>query len=169
MKNMAKKVTVYSFMLAVALIFAYVEAILPFDFIAPGVKPGLANCVVLLFIFTHHKKAAFFINICRVVLSCLLFSSVVSLAYALCGAVFSFIIMLCTQKIKVFGIVGVSILGGVAHNLAQCVVARLIFDTAGLYYYLPLLILCGAVCGALTGICGAALLKNKNIQKLLTA
>lgn len=169
MKIMAKKVTVYSFMLAVALIFAYVEAILPFDFLVPGVKPGLANCVVLLFIFTQHKKAAFFINLCRITLSCLLFSGVVSFAYAVCGAIVSFIIMLCAEKIKTFGIVGVSILGGVTHNIAQCMVARFIFDTAGLYYYLPLLILCGAVCGALTGICGAALLKNKNIQKLLTA
>lgn len=167
MKIMSKKVTVYSFMLAAALCFSYIEAILPFDFIAPGVKPGLANCVVLLFIFTEHKKAAFFINICRVLLSCLLFSGALSLAYALCGAIISFIIMLFAIKIKVFGTVGISILGAVAHNTAQCIVARFIFDNGGIFYYLPILILCGVVCGALTGICGEMLLKNKNIQKFL--
>ena len=166
---MAKKVTVYSFMLAVSLIFSYLEALMPLDFIAPGIKLGLANCVVLLFIFTDHKRAAFFVNICRIILSAVLFSSLMSLAYALSGALLSFIIMLIAKKIKALSIVGVSILGGVAHNTAQIIVAGFVFDTAGVYYYLPLLILFGAVCGALTGICGGALLKNKNIQNLFAA
>ncbi len=167
---MAKKISIYSLLLATALIFSYIEAMLPLDFIAPGIKIGFANCIVLLFIFTKHKWTAFFVNLCRIILSCLLFSGLISFAYAFCGALVSFIIMLIAKKIKVFSIVGVSILGGVFHNIAQCAVASLIFGTKGiLLYYMPILVLFGAICGAVIGILSAALLKNKNIQNLFVA
>ena len=52
------------------------------------------------------------------------------------------------------------VLGGIAHNLGQMAVALAITRTAGLLLYLPVLLLCGALTGALTGICGQLLAKR---------
>lgn len=165
--NNTKKLTLFSLLLACALIFSFVESLFPLDFIAPGIKIGLANSVCLLLICAKHYKTAAFVNFCRIILSCLLFSNPLSLIYALSGAVLSYIIMLFATKIKLLGIIGVSVLGAVFHNLAQITAAFFIVESTGIFYYLPILLISGIICGILTGVCTSAILKNKNIQKFV--
>lgn len=167
MKNKTQKTAVFSLLLALSMILSYLESVVGLDFIAPGIKLGLANSVVLCLVIIGNKKWAFIINLCRIILSGLIFSGLSAIIYSLCGGICAFIIMLIAKKSKLFGTVGISILGAVAHNAAQLAVAVLIIQSKGLFYYLPILLICAVACGALTGIITSILQKNKQANKIL--
>lgn len=158
-RDTVKRLCIYSLLCAVCMVVGYVESLLDLSFIAPGIKTGLANAVACVLILSGDIKGAFAVNISRILLSALLFGSPVSLLFALAGGVVSLIIMSLISKSKVFSPVGVSIIGAVAHNIAQCAVG-LIFVGVGVIYYLPLLFISGAVCGAAVGILSSLILKR---------
>lgn len=139
-------------LLAFALILGYVETLIPFPFGVPGMKLGLANLAVLLTLYLSGGRAAFLIDLLRIVLSGFLFGSMYSLLYSLAGGILSFAAMLLMKKAKGFGISGVSMAGGVFHNIGQLAVAAFVVETKGIFYYLPLLLVSGIVTGLLIGI-----------------
>lgn len=149
---MSKKVAFYGVFAALAILMGYVESLFPPPVPVQGVKLGLANVIVLIVLYFMGAKAALGINVIRVVISALLFSGFSGFLYSIAGAGVSFIIMVLAKKIKSSGIIGVSVLGGVAHNIAQIGVAAAVLNTPGLFYYLPVLIISGVVMGVITGI-----------------
>ena len=56
--------------------------------------------------------------------------------------------------------VGVSILGGVTHNLGQLIVAALVVENGNVFYYFPALLISGLVTGTLIGIVAGEILKR---------
>ncbi len=148
-----KKLTLYSLLVALCLIFGYIEGLLSISLIAiaPGVKLGLSNAVALILICRGDLKGAWAVNISRICLSALLFGSPISFSLSLCGGVASTLISCVLIKLKSVSEIGVSIAGGVAHNIFQCVAAML-FVGFGVAYYLPILLVLGAVCGAFCGV-----------------
>ena len=152
------------FLLALSLILSYIESILPFSVGIPGIKLGLPNLVVILLLYVYSAKEAFTVNLLRILLSGFLFGNLYSILYALAGALCSFCLMLFLRKAKCFSIVGVSIGGGVFHNVGQILVAVFVVDTFAPAFYLPFLIIAGAVTGFLIGIVALRLLPY--IQKL---
>ena len=144
---MSKKVAFYGVFAALAILMGYVESLFPPPVPVQGVKLGLANVIVLIALYFMGAKAALGINVIRVVISALLFSGFSGFLYSIAGAGVSFIIMVLAKKIKSSGIIGVSVLGGVAHNIAQIGVAAAVLNTPGLFYYLPVLIISGVVMG----------------------
>lgn len=149
---MSKKVAFYGVFAALAILMGYVESLFPPPVPVQGVKLGLANVIVLITLYFMGAKAALGINVIRVVISALLFSGFSGFLYSIAGAGVSFIIMVLAKKIKSSGIIGVGVLGGVAHNIAQIGVAAAVLNTPGLFYYLPVLIISGVVMGVITGI-----------------
>ena len=149
---MSKKVAFYGVFAALAILMGYVESLFPPPVPVQGVKLGLANVIVLIALYFMGAKAALGINVIRVVISALLFSGFSGFLYSIAGAGVSFIIMVLAKKIKSSGVIGVSVLGGVAHNIAQFGVAAAVLNTPGLFYYLPVLIISGVVMGVITGI-----------------
>ena len=155
----AKRLTVYALFTSAALIFSYIESLFPLAFIAPGVKLGLSNAVTLFLAVRHDYKGAFLVSIVRIILSALLFGSVVSFLFAFAGGMFSLLVICLLNKTKLFSAVGISIAGGVAHNAAQLIVAHFIIK-GKVFYYFPVLALSGAVCGGLVGVLSLILLKK---------
>lgn len=149
--------------LAFALILSYVESLIPFYFGIPGVKLGLANLAIVLALFLYGTKEAFLLNVLRVLLSGFLFGNLFVILYSLAGAVASFCVMVLMKKTKQFGIVGVSILGGIAHNVGQIVIAVFVTRTIGVYFYLPVLLISGALTGFAVGV--AALQVSKPLER----
>ena len=147
------------FLLALALILSYVESLIPFSFGIPGIKLGLPNLIVLLLLYERAEGAreALLVNALRIVLSGFLFSNLYTILYALSGAAFSFLAMLMGKKCGRFSMVGVSVLGGVFHNIGQMIVAMLVVETFAVSYYAPFLIAAGTVTGALLGFAGMEL------------
>lgn len=150
---MAKKVSLYGILTAVCIVLGYVEHLIPYDFIAPGVKIGLANTVALLLVALRDIKGAFAVNIARILLSSLLFSSPQTLMYSLPSGVISLIVMALLIKItstKKISFIGFSIIGAFTHNIIQLIIAALMLGV-GVFYYSPILLLSAAVSGFLTG------------------
>ena len=149
---MTKKIAQRGLFLALALILAYVESLIPFSFGIPGIKLGLPNLIVVMLLYQGSAKEAFLINILRIILSGFLFSSLYAILYALAGAVLSFAAMLIARRMCCFSIIGVSVLGGVFHNIGQIIVAILVVNTVYVGYYVPGLIVAGTVTGSVLGI-----------------
>ncbi len=156
----AYKISVCAVLTALAMIFSYVEAILPFNFGIPGVKLGLSNLVVLITLYTIGPSYAFAVNLTRILLSGLLFGGVSAMMYSLAGGMLSFFVMVLLSKTKLFSPVGISMAGGVMHNVGQLTVAALIIENAKIYFYLPVLLISGMVTGILLGI-GAFLILDR--------
>ncbi len=159
-KNNAKKAAMLGLMLAVALLLGYVESLVPFDFAIPGIKLGLPNMLVLIVLRKKGIGYALPFGLLRVLISNLLFGSVLSLAYAASGCVLSVAVMWAVQRVKFIGIAGQSVLGALAHNIGQISAAMLILATPGIIYYLPFLLISGAATGFLIGIAAAATLEK---------
>lgn len=147
------------FLLALALILSYVESLIPFSFGIPGIKLGLPNLIVLLLLYERAEGAreALLVNALRIVLAGFLFSNLYTILYALAGAALSFLAMLMGKKCGRFSMIGVSVLGGVFHNIGQMIVAMLVVETFAVSYYAPFLIAAGTVTGALLGFAGMEL------------
>lgn len=152
MRPETKKITVTAMLVALAMILSYVESLIPPFVAIPGIKLGLANiCTVFMLYFVGVRSAAL-VSFVRVVLSSLLFGTVVSLAYSLAGAFLSLVIMALLSRIRVFSPMGVSAVGGVAHNVGQIIAAALIMENAGIVYYLAPLVISGVLTGAVIGL-----------------
>lgn len=149
---MAKKVAYYGIFTALAILLGYVEAMVAIPLPVPGAKLGLPNLVILLALYLMGPKAAFSLSVLRVALSSLLFSGFAAFWFSLAGAALSFLIMVSTYKLPKFSVIGVSVLGGVCHNLGQLVVAGIVVQNMNMVYYLPLLLVFGVAAGAVMGI-----------------
>ena len=145
---------------ALALIFSYIEFLVPLPIAIPGIKLGLANIVCLLCLYALGEKHAFLINVTRIALAALLFGSVFSALYALAGGVVSFAAMALLKRTKRFSVCGVSMAGGVFHNLAQLAVAGLLVESAQVFYYFPVLLLSGMATGIGIGILATLILRS---------
>lgn len=155
-----KKLTSLSLAVALAMILSFVESQIPPFVAVPGVKIGLSNIVTMFLLYTYGWREAGAVSMVRVVLSSFIFGSVVSLMYSLSGAVFSFIIMLVLKKVGIFSELGVSVAGGVFHNVGQIVCACIIMENAAIASYLPPLIISGTLAGIAVGILAGLLTKK---------
>ena len=139
---------------ALAFLLSYVETLIPFSSAVPGIKLGLANLVVLTALYCLGYKGAFVISMVRIVLAGLTFSSLSVMLYSMSGGLLSFLCMALARRFRLFGITGVSVLGGVAHNLGQLLAAALVVQTGSLLYYFPALLAAGTIAGTLIGLLG---------------
>ncbi|MBQ0110993.1 MAG: Gx transporter family protein [Oscillospiraceae bacterium] len=148
---MTKKISLYASFLILSLGFSYAESFIPAGFLFPGFKPGFANLVPLTLIIYGQPLAALMINIARILLSALLFGSVSALPFSLAGACGSFLIMWLLCKTEKFSPVGLSLAGGVTHNIFQVCVS-LIFLPISVFRFICIFIALGAVTGTVMGI-----------------
>lgn len=160
-KDKITRMAVLGLLTTMALILSYVESLLPPIWAAvPGIKIGLPNIIIILLLYKSGYKAAATVSFIRVFLVALLFGSMMTFAYSLAGAVLSLTLMALCKRFDVFSTVGVSIVGGVTHNLGQILVAIALFDTVQLGYYMIVLAVTGTVAGVFIGLTGSFLLKR---------
>lgn len=152
-------------MAALAIIFGYVEMLLPVFFVVPGMKLGLANLVTVFVLYRYRAKEAAVISLIRIVVIGFLFANLFSILYSLAGAALSLLCMTVARRFSGLSIVGVSILGGVTHNLGQLIVAALVVENGNVFYYFPALLISGLVTGALIGIVTGEILKRTTGRK----
>lgn len=159
---MIKKTAYYASMVALALIFGFVEFLIPFDFGIPGIKLGLANLVAIFLLYKNGYVPALSVNVVRVLLSGILFGNVMSIFYSLCGGVLSITVMWLVKRVRFLSTVGVSALGGTVHNIGQLLAASVMIGFKALQFYAPFLMLSGVVTGFVIGI--AAMLAIKRVK-----
>lgn len=150
----AKKIAYASILTSLSMIFSYVESLFPISIGIPGMKIGLANLVLLTGLYFLKPGEVFCISMARILITAFLFGNMSSLIYSLAGGIFSFLIMRLCILMRKFTMTGVSIAGAAVHNIAQCVVAALVVQESKILFYLPVLLLCGAMSGLLIGLIG---------------
>lgn len=147
-----KKTAYLGLFAAVAIIFGYVESLIPFFAGIPGMKLGLANLAVLFILEKYTWKEAALVSAVRILVIGFLFGNMFSILYSLAGAALSLTVMTLMKKFSGFSIPGISVAGGVSHNIGQLIVAALIVENTSLLYYAPALLISGVVTGLLIGL-----------------
>lgn len=155
---------------ALALVLSFLESLIPFQPGLPGIKLGLANLVIVFALYRMNVHSALLINTVRILLAGLLFSGLFGLLYSAAGAAASLTAMTLLLQINrkreqagksiLFSIFGVSMTGGVFHNLGQLLVAILFLSSLNLIYYLPVMIISGIVMGLINGMIARLLLQK---------
>ena len=160
-----QRIALSGLLVALMLVLGFVESLIPVGSI-PGMKVGLSNGVLIFAIYMLGIPTAFVLMVLKVVLSGLLFGGVSAMMYAFAGGMVSMICMSLLSRAKGIHPVTVSMVGGVAHNVGQVGLARIMLRTPKLMYYMAILMLVGLACGALTGICATSVMKHlKAIKK----
>ena len=147
-----KKIAYMGLFAAIAIIFGYVESLIPFFTGRPGIKLGLANLAVLFILETYTWKEAALVSIVRILVIGFMFGNMFSILYSMAGAALSLTVMTLMKRFSGFSILGVSVAGGVSHNIGQLIIAALIVENTSLFYYAPVLLISGVITGILIGI-----------------
>ena len=160
-----KKIAFWGVHTAMALVLGYIEHLIPFPVGIYGVKLGLSNLATVVILYLCGGTAALTLNFIRIFLSSLLFGNAVSLIYSLCGGIFAAILMIIAKRIFKISCVGVSIIGGISHNMAQLAVAIALVSSFKIAFYLPVLLLSGAITGFIIGVSSIPIINNKYLFK----
>ncbi|MBE5956138.1 MAG: Gx transporter family protein [Lachnospiraceae bacterium] len=155
-----KKIAYMGMFVTLALIASYVESLVPFYFGAPGIKLGLANLITVVLIYRSSWKDAVTVSVLRIILSGILFGNVFSIIYSFCGALLSLFFMCLLKPVRGFSVIGISMTGGVVHNLGQLLAAIYLMENGNIMYYFPVLMIAGLVTGTLIGIGAREVLKR---------
>lgn len=142
---------------ALAIVLSFVEGMLP-DLPVPGARLGLANLSVMAAVDIDGLASGICVSIIKAFFAMITRGPVAGIM-SLCGSVLSTLIMWLVLKYdrKIFGYVGIGVLGAVSHNAGQMTVAFIIIGKA-MRYYIPFLIIAAVVTGTFTGIINSILL-----------
>ena len=127
--NKNKKLANMAMLVALAMIFSYVESLMPINFGIPGMKLGVANLVTVTGMYFLEFPEVFLVVVMRILLIGFLFGNGMSIVYSLAGGILSFLVMALMKRLKGFSVAGVSIAGGVSHNIGQIIVASVVVET----------------------------------------
>ena len=159
-KDIARKVALFGVLIALAFVFSYVEALFPFTFLVPGMKIGLANLVVVITLYMMGAGAAFCVSAVRIVLVGFTFGNLSTMMYSMAGGLLSFAVMALCRRLNLFRTEGVSMIGGVFHNIGQLMVAAAVVENTALFYYVPVLLVFGLMTGGGIGLLAVQLMKR---------
>lgn len=140
-----------SLLCACALVLSYLETMIPLPVAVPGIKLGLANVAVVVALYTLDAKSAGAVALVKVFASGFLFGSPMMLVYSLGGTVLAFIGMVALAAVPGVGLVPVSMLAAVLHNVGQLGVAAMALQTPAVFINLGVLGVAACVTGGITG------------------
>ncbi|MTI48518.1 Gx transporter family protein [Sporosalibacterium faouarense] len=166
-----KKLVFLSLLVSVGLALSIIESTMPVPFLAPGAKLGLSNMVVLTTLVIFGFKEAFAVAVIRSLTFALATGGFSGLFYSLAGAILSVIVMGIVFKFfkNFFSLIGVSIFGAMAHNIAQIGVASIIMENIKIFSYLPIMSLVSLFTGYFVGLSSIMITRTfeKNFSKII--
>ncbi len=140
-------------LLLLAISIHVLEASMPS--LGPWFKPGLANLITLIALLWMGPRAALLIAIWRIVLGSLLIGTLFTPTFimSMAGGISAAVLMIAAFRLlPCLSVVGISLLGAVAHMLAQFVTVETLFiQQPHIYFMLPPLLLLSAVTGWING------------------
>lgn len=157
---MKTKVAYFGVFTALALIFSYVESLIPIHLGIPGVKLGLANLIIVIALYRMNIKETFLLSIARIVLAGFLFGNLFAILYSLAGGMLSLSVMCILKRTGKFSVFGISMAGGVFHNVGQLIMAGIVLESVSIGYYFPVLLISGLITGFVIGLISNEMLKR---------
>ena len=158
--SISRRVSSGAMLVALAMIFSYVESLIPINLGVPGIKLGVVNLVTVTGLYILAPMEVLLVVILRVLLVGFMFGNGMSILYSLAGAALSMTVMTLMLKKTSFSLIGVSVAGGVSHNIGQLIIAMLIVNNASVFVYAPALLVAGVAAGVVIGGLTAELCKR---------
>ena len=149
-----KRMVLISMLSACGLVFFVFESFLP---LLPWFRPGLGNVATILALMIFGFGDATKVTVLRIVLGALVLGRLFTpvFLFALSGGFASLIVMGIVMRFagRVFGPVGISVLGAISHNIVQLCIAYLLFvKSVEVFIFIPVFMMAGVVTGTLTGL-----------------
>jgi heptaprenyl diphosphate synthase len=125
-----------------------------FEFFLPspiyGVKPGIANIIILFAFFKFNFQSAVYISLIRVFVSSLLLGTFLTPSFflSLFGALISLLFLYFCKFLSknLFSLFSFSILSALGHIIGQFIIVRIfIIPDNGIFYLLPIFLLFGFI------------------------
>ncbi len=140
------------FALAIALSFLENMLSAPLG-LAPGVKIGLANVVVMYAVYYLGVKYAAMLVVLKALFGFFARGALAG-ALSLGGGMLSLAVILMLVHVfklkRQFFII--SCTGAITHNIGQLIILSFVFSSAHVYYYAPILLIAGVAAGFLTSL-----------------
>ena len=149
---MTKKVSVIGLFTAMALLLSCIESILSFRTGIPGIKLGIANHIIVIAFYFLPSGEVLSISLLRVFFLSVFSGSPFTAVFSFTGAIASFFAMYISYRRNSFSPAGISIIGGVTHNLAQLLISALLLNTPAFLWYSPVLLISGIITGLINGL-----------------
>ena len=158
-----RRMVTLSLLAAYAVMLHGVEAVLPTP--VPWLKLGLANIITLVTLALYGLRAGMTVTVLRVVLGSLLLGTFLGPSFflSMAGGVASTLLMGAALRTlgRWLSLVGISLLGAFAHNLAQvAVVYAFLVPHPEVFFALPLMWALAIPTGVLTGLAAAYLVEH---------
>lgn len=160
MQSLSRKITILGLLTALGILLGYIESLFIIPIRVPGIRLGISNIITVFCLYLFGPYEAFSVLISRVLLSGLMFGNGISILYSISGAIISLIVMSLAKRYLNFSVVGISVLGGVFHNIAQLVVATILVQNYSVLVYAPFLVMVGVIAGVIIGIISDLLIKR---------
>jgi len=168
--NKLNKMIFISILVSIGLALSVLESAIPLPIAMPGARLGLSNMVVLVTIIVFGFKDGIKVAMLKSTVLMLITGSISSFIYSISGAILSCIMMFIAYKYisSIFSLIGVSIIGALAHNFAQVSVASAMMNNLRIYSYLPFLMIMSLFTGYFVGLSSTYIVKNlkKNFRAL---
>ena len=155
-----KKTVTLGMLTAIAMVFGYVESIIPLPVGIPGIKLGLANIIILFVIYRYGIREASLVSVARIVLSGLMFTGMWSILYGISGTACAIMVMSLAKFRLKLSVITVSLLGAMAHISGQMVVAGLNVGFGPVAGYALYLLLASVIFGAIIGTISDILIRR---------
>lgn len=148
----SKKIVIIGALLALSLVFGYIEILLPTFLPNPAFKIGFSQIPILLTFYIMNLKTAASISTGKVLLMSLLFGYFLSYLFFvnLAGAIFSIIFIYLSKLLK-FSIPMTSLISSLGHNIGQFLVIGYTLGWSVALFYLPLIIIFSVIFGLFIG------------------
>ena len=139
---------------ALAIVLGIIESMIPIKLPIPGMKLGLANIMIVIGLYYLDVKDMFFVIMLKTFLTTLLLGTFSMFAYGFVGALLSYICMVSAFKVlkEKISLIGISMIGGVMHNIGQIIVAMILIKTKAIAYYMMFLLPIGLLTGVVIGL-----------------
>lgn len=158
-----KKMVYLSLMSSLAIALSVLERFIPMNFVAPGIKLGIANSISLICLYLYGFRCTFLVFLVRVFIVAFAFGGLSSLMYSFTGGFLSLLAMfLCIKLLKEkMSPVGISVIGSFFHNFGQVLVLAFISKNIVVArFWFPVLIYIGILTGLFIGLVVMFVLKK---------
>ena len=151
---MTQRIPLFGLFIAIATILFSVESLIPIPM--PWFRIGLANIITLLVLIWWGFRYASVVLILRILIGSMLIGKLFQPAFflSLTGGISSLLAMSLAFRLypKYLGLIGVSVMGAVSHNLAQIILTYFIYIRhSNIFSFIPFYILAAIVTGCFIG------------------
>ena len=146
---------------ALAIVLGIIESMIPIKLPIPGMK---ANIMIVIGLYYLDVKDMFFVIMLKTFLTTLLLGTFSMFAYGFVGALLSYICMVSAFKVlkEKISLIGISMIGGVMHNIGQIIVAMILIKTKAIAYYMMFLLPIGLLTGVVIGLVAKLVMSRLN-------